>query len=176
MKKILIGLLTGMLLAGLMGCGSKADNNTSDNSTSSQNQEISENLQGSCAEILAQIYETADLDAGFRESLEYFDTTEITPENEEYVMGTTEISYTDSVYSAPMMSSKAYQCVLLRVEDGVDIDEVKQKIADNADRGKWVCVEPDSIYVENIGDVIFYLMGNEPEAGALRDAFFALEQ
>lgn len=28
---------------------------------------------------------------------------------EEYILGTTEIDYTDSVYSAPMMSSIAYR-------------------------------------------------------------------
>ena len=41
--------------------------------------------------------------------------------------------YTDYVYSAPMMSSIAYQCVLLRVSEDQDIETAKKLLEENAD-------------------------------------------
>ena len=101
---------------------------------------------------------------------------EIPDENQEYLLGTTEIEFTDSVASVPMVNVDPYQCVLLRVKDPDKVDEAKQLLSDNADPRKWVCVEADSVIIENVGDVILYIMAEQKTAEAVRNAFLALQQ
>lgn len=74
--------------------------------------EEAEALSGSCIDILNKVYETADLDASMRDAMQDYEMTTIDADMEEYVLGTDEITYTDSAYSAPMMTSVAYQCVV----------------------------------------------------------------
>ena len=130
--------------------------------------EEAEALSGSCIDILNKVYETADLDESMREAMQDYEMTTIDADMEEYVLGTDEITYTDSAYSAPMMTSVAYQCVVLRVSDGTDLD--------NANPAKWICVEAESVAVESIGDVILYVMGFDEDVSAIKDAFLALDE
>lgn len=164
MKKRITAVLMTLALTMTMfaGCGS-------DNA-----EEKSSNLEGSCEEILAKVYENADLDADLREAMNYYQTVSIDEASEEYILGTTEVAYTDSVYSAPMMSSVAYQCVLLRLESDADVDAAKQLLLDNANPIKWVCVEAESVVVENVGDVVLYIMADAQTTDAVKTAFLAL--
>ena len=130
----------------------------------------SDKLEGSLSDIMAGIYENADLSDDFRESLEFFETFELTEDMEISILGTDEINYTEGVVSMPMMSSVAYQCVLLRVDEN-DVDTVKQKIKDNTDLNKWVCVSAETMLIESRGDVIFFVMGANDTAYALNAAF-----
>jgi hypothetical protein len=145
------------------GCGNAAGNSGS------------ANLEGSCEEILTEIYDTAELSDDFRTAMTYFDTVSITEDMAEYLIGTAEVEYTDSVCSMPMTSSVAYQCILLRLAEGQDAEEAKQLIAEHADPDKWICVEAESVVVENVGDVVFFVMGDADTAAALRKAFLALD-
>lgn len=164
MKKRITAVLMTLTLTMSMfaGCGSDS---TGDKSA---------NLEGSCAEILDRVYENAELDPDHREAMEYYETVAIDESREEYILGTTEVDYTDSVYSAPMMTSVAYQCVLLRLELDEDVEEAKQLLLDNADPIKWLCVEAESVVVENVGDVVLYVMAEEKAADAIKTAFLAL--
>ena len=108
--------------------------------------------------------------------MQYYEIIAIPEERKEYILGTTEVLYSDSVYSAPMMSSIAYQCVVLRVEEGQDVETAKQLLLDNADPIKWVCVEAESVVVENVGDVILYIMCDYATADAIKTAFLALNE
>lgn len=75
------------------------------------------------------------------------------------------------------MSSQAYSLVLIRVADGTDIAKLKADIKANAPINKWVCVcvEPDQVYVENIGNVIMLLMcAWEGDNDVLHQAFLNL--
>ena len=132
--------------------------------------EEAEALSGSCIDILNKVYETADLDESMRDAMQDYEMTTIDADMEEYVLGTDEITYTDSAYSAPMMTSVAYQCVVLRVPDGTDVPK------DNANPAKWICVEAESVAVESIGDVILYVMGFDEDVSAIKDAFLALDE
>ncbi len=162
MKKIMTLLLLGTMCIGMLGCGSTK-------------QEETVTLDETCVEILDKVYENAELTQDFRDSLAYFEKTEIPLENAEYILGTTEIPYEDSVYSAPMMSSVAYQCIVLRVDDGMGVEEAKQLLEQHTDPAKWVCVEAESVVVENVGDVILYVMADNETAEALKTAFLALK-
>ena len=166
MKKIFVLFMTGVLLVGAMaGCGKKAEGNTA------------ANLSGTCSEILEKVYKTAELDQDFKDALQYFDNTAIPSDDDEmeaYMIGTNDVNYTDSVFSAPMMSSIAYQCVLLRLEDGQDVEAAKEALRNGADPRKWVCVEAESVQVENVGDVVMVIMADEAKANAMIAAFKAL--
>ena len=73
-----------------------------------------------------------------------------------------------------MMSSIAYQCVVLRVREDQDVEQAKQLLEQNADPRKWVCVEAESVTVENVGDVILFIMADQDVADAAKEAFLAL--
>ena len=134
--------------------------------------ESTDQLTGSLSDIMEGIYENADLSDDFREGLEFFETFELTDDMEISILGTDEIDYKEGVVSMPMMSSVAYQCVLLRVEED-DVDTVKQQIKDNADLNKWVCISAETMLIESRGDVIFFVMGENDTAYALNAAFQA---
>ncbi len=152
--------LTGLfiLLAGLTctACGNK--------------KESSDHLEGALTDIMASLYANADLDEGFRESLDGYETVEITDDLETYILGTDGITYTEGVVSMPMMSSMAYQCVLLRVDEA-DVETAKQLLKDNADPDKWVCVSAETTLIESRGNVIFFIMSGKDEAYAMNTAF-----
>ena len=73
-----------------------------------------------------------------------------------------------------MMSSIAYQCVLLRAEANQDIDEAKKLLEDHANPRKWICVEAERVVVENVGDMILFVMADDEYAMAIKNAFLAL--
>ncbi len=110
-----------------------------------------------------------------RDAMQDYEMTTIDADMEEYVLGTDEITYTDSAYSAPMMTSVAYQCVVLRAGRN-RCAEGKQTLLDNANPAKWICVEAESVAVESIGDVILYVMGFDEDVSAIKDAFLALDE
>ncbi len=130
----------------------------------------SDNLEGSLSEIMASLYEKADLEQDFRDVLDSFETYELTDELEVSILGTDQITYQEGVVSMPMMSSMAYQCVLLRVEES-DVDTVKQALKDNANPDKWVCVSAETTLIESRGNVIFFIMSDKNIAYAMNSAF-----
>lgn len=130
----------------------------------------SDNLEGNLSEMMDSIYQNAELEQEFRDSLEYYETYELTDDLEVSILGTDEITYKEGVVSMPMMSSIAYQCVLLRVEED-QVDTVKQSLKTNADLNKWVCVSAETILIESRADVIFFIMSDKDIAYALNSAF-----
>lgn len=130
----------------------------------------SDKLDGSLSDIMAGLYENADLSEDFREGLANFETVDMTEDFEFMVLGTDDIDYAEGVVSMPMMSSIAYQCVLLRVAED-DVETVKQQIKDNANLDKWICVSAETMLVESRGDVVFFVMGDNDTAYALNSAF-----
>lgn len=163
MKKINLYslILVSLLVCLFTGCGNKEENFSE------------KNLEGTMSELLSEIYEDADLTDEFRESLNYYYEGPIEDDSMEYILGTKDVEFSDSVYSAPMMSSVAYQCVLLRVpEESVYV--TKTKLKECADSRKWLCVEAESIVIENRGDVILYVMADEITANAMEQAFLNL--
>lgn len=147
-------LLTGL---GCSACGAKES-------------ATDKNLTGSLSEIMAFLYENADLEQDFKDSLDSYETYELTDELEVSILGTDEIVYEEGVVSMPMMSSIAYQCVLLRVAEE-DVDTVKQTLKTNADPNKWVCVSAETTLIESRGNVIFFIMSDKDIAYAMNSAF-----
>lgn len=161
MKKrmIAVALAAVVSMIAVTGCGGGAQ---------------SAELEGSCEEILNQVYENAELDADLREAMEYYQTAPIDESSEEYILGTTEVNYTEAVCSVPLMNATAYQCVVMRLAEDEDVQVAKQQLLDHADPIKWVCVEAESVVVENVGDVVLYVMADAQTADAIKTAFLAL--
>ncbi len=159
MKKIVLLTLIGALTIFGVGC-SKTEAETSDNPI----------LKGE----LSTIFETIYKDSGIE--LPSLDNIVLTKENEMYYIGTTDIGYTEAVASEPMMSSIAHSVVLLRVEEGADIEKIKETIKSKVDPRKWICVgvEQEDVIVDNIGNLVILIMAEESDA--LHDAFLALNK
>ena len=103
MKRKLIGMLLATMALSFTACGTNTGNNdTIDGKVEEGTAEP--HLEGSCADILQEIYDNATTDDDFFGYTDDYENVEITDDMEEYVLGTTDISFTDSVYSAPMIS------------------------------------------------------------------------
>ena len=154
----MIMLLVGSLMVCCTACGGEM---------------ASKGPEGSLQDIMTALYANADLDADFREGLDYFDTLELTDDLESYILGTDEITYTEGLVSMPKMSSVAYQCVLLRVDEA-DVETAKEALKNSADPDKWVCVSAEATLIESRGDVIFFIMSSKDVAYAMNSAFQSL--
>lgn len=86
-------------------------------------------------------------------------------DNIEYYIGTKDIEYEEILASEPMMGSIAYSVVLVKMKDGSDIEGAKQKILDNVDPRKWICVEvpKKDVIVKNRGNIIILIMVENEE-------------
>lgn len=154
MKKLLVLVLVFVLGLVLVACDTDADSGNGGEN----------NLDGDLESILNSIYENADLDGYFAEFVEDgLFVQEINQENVEYHLGTSSVEFAQAIASEPVMSTSAYSLCLVRVKEDADIEQIKEDIKNNVDPMKWVCVgvDPDNIYVDNVGDVIILIMSDE---------------
>jgi hypothetical protein len=117
MKKLIPILLALVMLAGCSGKGS--DNAASD---------------AKMPEIIDQLCEGVDVPG--------YEATELTEENFEYY---TFIPYADGLtgyHADALINSMPHSLVLVRSENG-DTADIAQKMLDNADVRKWICVAAD---------------------------------
>lgn len=124
-------------------------------------------LSGSMEDIIQKIYDKVGYDVSTS-------NTEVTGDNMQYYLGTTDIAYKKALASEPMMSSVAHSVVLVQVEEGADIASIKKKIKENVDGRKWICVgvEDENILVDNVGNYIMLVM--DEDAQSFMDAFLAM--
>ena len=132
-------------------------------------------IEGDLQDVMAKIYEGVDLDDETKQAMQNYVCDTLTADSEQALLGVEGVPYTEGVYSVPMISSIAYQCVLLRV-DPADVDTVKEMLKENADVNKWVCVSAETVLVENVGDVVLFIMGSQDAAYAVSTSFQALAQ
>ena len=149
MKKFKIFSLVAILIGGLFllsGCGQKE-------------------LSGSLEDIMNDLNEYTFKGYADDEKpmLMNINVLQDASDNVEYYIGTTDIEYEEILASEPMMGSQAYSVVLVKMKDGSDIEEAKQKILDNVNPRKWVCVEvpKEDVIVKNRGNIIILIMVND---------------
>ena len=51
---------------------------------------------------------------------------------------------------------------------------MKKQIKENANPRKWICVEAEEVVVENVGNVVLFLMADKEEATPIKEAFLNL--
>jgi len=142
MKKLknigLLAILIGMALL-LPACGQK-------------------NVEGTLEELMTKVY--ADIPEEERPMM--LMNTQVTEENVEYFLGTTEIEYEEALASESGVGSIAHSVVLVRTKDNADIEAIKTKIKESINPRKWICVgvEEEDVVVKNKGNLIILIMAD----------------
>ena len=136
MKKIILLMAVCMTFL-FTGCGSK-------------------NVEGSLEEIMTKVYANVADD----EKPMGLANTEVTDENIEYYLGTSDIEYKEALASESMTGSIAHSVVLVRTKENADVEAIKTKIKENVNPRKWICVgvEEDEVIVKSKGDLIILIM------------------
>jgi len=94
-------------------------------------------IEGTLEEIMTSVYENTGSE------FPKFMNTEINDENIACFLGTSDIEYVEALASEPMILAIAHSVILVRVAQGVDVEDTKAKIK------------------ENVGDLILLSMDNE---------------
>ena len=128
------------------------------------------NIEGSLEDIMTKLY--AEIPEDQRPMM--LMNTEVTDENVEYFLGTTDIEYEEALGSESAVGSIAHSVVLVRAKEGADINAVKKTIKENAKPRKWVCVEAEEVIVDSRGDLIILIMSSSSNAKKLQDGFKSL--
>ena len=147
-----LGLLT-MIFAALFtftGCGAEKE----------------KNVEGTLEEIMTKVY--ADIPEEERPMM--LMNTEVNAENVEYFLGTADIEYTEALASESGVGSIPHSVVLVRVNEGADVEAIKTKIKDSINPRKWICVEAENVIVKSKGDLIILIMTTDG-ADKLETAF-----
>ena len=136
-KKFSYVLVMLVIVALTVGCGNK-------------------NIEGSLEDIMTKVY--ADIPENERPMM--LMNTEVNDENIEYYLGTKDIEYEEALASESGIGSIAHSVVLVRIKENADVAEIKEKIKENVNPRKWICVgvEEDDVIVENKGDLIILIM------------------
>ena len=137
MKKILLLLVMIPACLMLTACGSK-------------------NVEGTLEEIMTKVY--ADIPEDERPMM--LMNIEVTEENVEGFLGTTDIEYESALASESGVGSIAHSVVLVRTKDNADIESIKTKIKENINPRKWICVgvEEKDVIVESKGNLIILIL------------------
>ncbi len=161
MKKLLLLLSALTLLLAVSGCSSE---------TTKDDSESTDPVSLSLEEIIAKTYETTELD--FPE----FMNQELTKENQAYMLGVDTFDFVEGIASEPMMTSQAHSFVVFTVDEGSDIESIKEDIKANVDGRKWICVgvDPENIIVDNVGNILVLIMDEQSEA--IHEAFLQVTQ
>lgn len=163
MKKIVSILLVLGSLFMFTGCEKETN---VDNNNDNQVQTPETNLTLTPTEIVQKMYE------GFNDDeLPMLESRDLVAEELEYNLGLTELDFQEGIVSEPMIGSIAHSVVVVRVNEGVDIDATVADIKAKANPRKWVCVEAESVLVESKGDIIVLVMSNNDTATRLMENF-----
>ena len=116
-----------------------------------------QNIEGSLEDIMTKLYEGIS-----EEELPMaLSNIEITSENVENYLGTSDIEFESALASESMVGSIAHSIVLVRAKDGQDIEALKKTIEENINPNKWICVTAENVVVKNKGNLILVIMANE---------------
>ena len=91
-----------------------------------------------------------------------------------YYIGARGIPFSEGIASEALIGAIAHSVVLLRMEPGANIENVKRQMWEGIDPMKWICngVRRDEVIVENIGNLVLLVLS--PDGLAYRDAFYKL--
>lgn len=96
---------------------------------------------------------------------------ELTSENIEGFIGTSDVKYKEAIANESMTGSIAHSVVLLKLENPSDAVVVVKEIKDNVNPRKWICVEASKVIVKNRGDIVVLIMSSDELAPKLEKNF-----
>jgi len=118
-------------------------------------EDISATISSSLEDIFKSLY------AGIKaEERPMTMNTPLTPDNEAYFIGATGLPYTEALASEAMISAIAHSIILLRFEEGADLEAAKEQIRTTIDPRKWICVgvEDELVVVESFENTIIVIV------------------
>ena len=124
----------------------------------------------SLEEIMDAIYSNVASEMTMR-----FDT-EIEKDTTSYYFGVENMDIEEALASESV-TSIAHSVCLARVKDGTDMEALKKEIKEKVDPRKWICVgvDPESVLVDNIGNLVILVMTNfSPQE--IMDSFLSLNE
>ena len=149
MKKLLVSLLAVLMVLSLAACGGNSNNGG--------------NVEGDLPTLMTELYagiNEEDLPMLGQMAIEDAETFAwIIGAQEGFVLEGVKEAYV----SEPMISAIAHTVLLVRMEEGADIEAAKTAIKDNVNPRKWVCVgveDEKNVIVDNRGDLIVLIMEN----------------
>lgn len=148
LKTILFILVTTLLVMTLTGCGEK-------------------NVEGTLEEIMDKVYASVPED----QRPMMLTNIEVTTENVEMYLGTSDIEYEKALASESGTGSIAHSVVLVRVKDNADVEAIKEKIKNSVNPRKWICVEAEKVAVESKGNLIILVMSSESNTEKITTSF-----
>ena len=155
MKKILTILLIAAMTFGLVACSGSGEKTAK--------------VEGSLEEIMDKVY------AGIpSENLPMMlENQVVNEETEEWFLGTTDANYKEALARESMVGSIAHSVVLLRNNDGGDVEALKDTIKSSINTNKWICVgiPQEELIVDNIGDLVIVIMADSSIAPTLHENF-----
>ena len=151
-KLLVVSLCVLSMLIGVTGCGKDS------------------NVKGSLEDIMEKVY--VDIPEDERPMM--LTNIEINEENVEYYLGTSDIKYEEALASESGVGSIAHSVVLVRVSDDSDVEKVKSDIEKNVNPAKWICVQAETVKVENKGNLIILIMSSEKNAKKIQNSFKGL--
>ena len=115
-----------------------------------------EKVEGTLEDIMEKVYSNIPED----ERPAMLENIEVTDENVEYYLGTSDIEYEEAIASESMTGSIAHSVVLVRTKKNADIEGIMSKIKENVNPRKWICVgvEKEDVIVKNKGDLIILII------------------
>ncbi len=148
MKKILFMVAAFVLTVSLTGCGEK-------------------NVKGTLEEIMDKVYASVPEDQRPMGLM----NVEVTDENVEMFLGTSDIEFEEALASESAVGSIAHSVVLVRVKDNANVEAVKEKIENSVNPRKWICVEAEDVEVESKGNLIILIMSSEATTDKIETEF-----
>lgn len=121
----------------------------------------SKNVEGKLSDLMDKLYVNFNED----ELPMALTQIEVTEENVEYYLGSKEIEFKEALATESMTGSIAYSVILVRTEEGADVEKVKKQIKDNIDPRKWICVgvDDEDVVIENKGDLIIVIVVDDSD-------------
>ena len=129
------------------------------------------NVEGTLEEIMTKIYAGISED----ELPMMLGNIEVTSDNIENYVGTSDIDFKEAIASESAVGSIAHSVVLIRLNDASKANETVKKIEENANPMKWICVGASDVIVKSKGDLVILIMSNEDLAPRLDTNFEGLE-
>lgn len=129
------------------------------------------NVEGKLEELMDKVY----VDIAEEDRPMMLTNIEINEENVEYYLGTSDIEFEEAMASESGIGSIAHSVVLVRVSDNADVEAIKTKIKESVNPRKWLCVEAETVEVENKGNLIILIMSSEQNAEKIENSFEKLK-
>lgn len=153
MKKLFNVLMIVLIALSLVACGNNK----------------STNIEGSLSDIMDKVYADIpeDKTPGFLEK------HEVNADNIEWFLGSKDIEFKEALAMESGIGSYAHSVVLIRANEGQDIEALKEMIKENIDTNKWICVgiDKDQLIVENIGDLVIVIIDNLEIGDTIKTSF-----